>query len=154
MVEQTPRRGNEQLAPATQGIALGVDIDPAEHHGRAQRRVLAVACHVFVHLVGQFARGGENERTHRVPRRRRTGVGELHEPVKDGQRERRRFTRACLGGAHDIPAIHDVRNGSSLDGGGRGVARFGDGLENTRVQAEIGEGGSSGFCGVLCSFCH
>ena len=53
---------------------LRFHVHTAVHHGGAQRQMFAVAPYGFFHLCGEFARGGEDQRAHRMPRGRRTGI--------------------------------------------------------------------------------
>ena len=66
VIQQAARRGDQDFAATAQRFALRTDVHAAEHHGRTQRRLLAVALDAFVHLVRQFARGREDQRAHRV----------------------------------------------------------------------------------------
>ncbi|KAG0934333.1 hypothetical protein G6F31_016130 [Rhizopus arrhizus] len=92
-----------------------------------------------------------------MPRGRRAGVGQRHQPVQDGQCERGRLAGAGLRGAHDIAPFHHDGDGLGLDGRGDRVAGFGDGLQQQGVQPEIGErrrGRVSGGCYGLSGFSH
>ena len=153
VVQQPAGRGHQDFATAAQGFFLGADVDAAKHHCRTQWRVLAVALDAFVHLVGQFARGREDQRSHRMPGRRCAGVGQRHQAVQDGQRECRRLARAGLRSPHDVAPRHDRRQRLRLDGRGRGVSGVGHRLEQLGMQSEVGEsrGGSvgAGCCGYV-----
>ena len=102
VIQQAARRGDQDFAATAQRFALRTDVHAAEHHGRTQRRLLAVALDAFVHLVRQFARGREDQRAHRVPRGRGAGVGQRHQAVQDGHGERGGLAGAGLSGAHDV----------------------------------------------------
>ncbi len=157
VIEQTARRGNQHFAAAAQRFLLRTDIHAAEHHGRAQRRLLAVALDALEDLVREFARGRQDQRAHRMPGGRSAGVGQRHEAMQDRDRERRRLAGAGLGGAHDVAARHHHGNRLRLDGRRGGIAGFGDGLQQQGVQPEIVErrrGRVSGGCYGLSGFSH
>lgn len=118
VVQQAAGSRHQYFATTAQCFLLRTNIHAAKHHGRPQRRLLAVALDAFVHLVGQFTRGREDQRTHRMARGRRAGVRQRHQPVQDGQRERGRLAGACLGGAHDIAPFHHDGDGLGLMGVG------------------------------------
>ncbi|OMP13915.1 hypothetical protein COLO4_00638 [Corchorus olitorius] len=139
VVEQAARRGHEDLHAAAQLLCLRVHVDAAEHHGAAQRRVLRVLGNVVVHLVGEFARGREDQRPHRVARRRRARIGVGQQVMDDRQRETGGLAGAGLCGAHDVAAGGHHRNGGGLDGRGLGVTAFGQRAEDVRMQAEAVE---------------
>ena len=144
MIEQAPGCCDQDFAAFAKRFLLGADIDAAEHHGRAQRRELAVALDAFGHLVRQLARGREDQHAHLVPRGRRTGVGHRHQTMQDRQRKRRGLARAGLGSTHDIPAFHDERDRLRLDRRRYRVARIDHCLQQQRMQSDLGERGRTG----------
>jgi hypothetical protein len=50
VIEQPARRGDDDVHAVAQVLDLRVDVDAAEHGDRAQRLVLAVGAHAFLHL--------------------------------------------------------------------------------------------------------
>ena len=144
MIEQAPRRCDQNFAPFAKRFLLGTDIDAAEHHGRAQRRELAVALDAFGHLVRELARGREDQHTHRVPRGRRTGIGHRHQAMQDRQGKGRSLARAGLGRTHYIPALHDERDRLRLDRRRYRIARIDHCLQQQRMQSDLGERGRTG----------
>jgi hypothetical protein len=74
VVEQAARRGDQHLDTRLELQRLRLHVDAAEHHRRAQLRELGVVLDVGCDLVGQFPRGGQHQRPHRMPRGRHAGV--------------------------------------------------------------------------------
>ncbi|MNN30138.1 hypothetical protein D3C81_1437770 [compost metagenome] len=101
--------------------------------------MLGVARHVVVDLVGQFARRRQHQRTHRVARGRGTRVRHRQQALDDRQREACRLAGTGLRGAHHVLAEEDHRNGLRLDRRRRGVALFGQGAQDARIQPEAFE---------------
>ncbi len=136
VIEQAARRGNEDLHAAAQLLGLRVHVDTAEHDRAAQRRVLRVLGDVVVDLVGQLARGREDQRPHRVARRRGAGVGFRQQVLDDRQREAGGLAGAGLRRAHHVAAADHHGNRSGLDRCGPGITALGQGPQDIRVQAE------------------
>jgi hypothetical protein len=94
--------------PPAQDDGLALHVHAAEHDGRAQRRVLGVGLDVLGHLHRQFAGRRQDQRAHRVARRRHAGAGVRQQQLDDRQREAGGLAGAGLGGAHDVAALqHD-----------------------------------------------
>ncbi len=85
-------------------------------------QVLAVGFDRFVHLHRQFARRREDQRAHRVARRRGRVAGMAHQLVQQRQDEAGGLAGAGLGAAHDVVTGQDDGNGLRLDRGGIGIA--------------------------------
>ena len=137
VVQQAAGRGHQDVQRLLQRADLRIDVDAAEHHHGRQRGVLAVGLHRFGHLRGQFARGRQDQAA-RAARLALGGLG-LRQQVQDGQGEAGGLAGAGLGGGEQVAALQDLRNGLGLDGGGRGVAGFGDGAQQGISQPEVGE---------------
>ena len=54
-----------------------------------------------------------------------------------GQGERSGFAGACLGNAHDVTSVEDMRDGLFLDGGGLLVSERNQGFKHLGVQAHV-----------------
>ncbi|MNS89475.1 hypothetical protein D3C72_1234900 [compost metagenome] len=104
VVQQTARRGHEHFDALLQLQRLGLHVDAAEHDRAAQVGVLGVQLDLLRDLVGQFTRGQQHQRTHRMPRGRGGGVFVLEHALQQGQRKRRRLAGAGLRGAHHVLA--------------------------------------------------
>jgi len=139
MIQQATGRGDQHLATGAQHDLLRRNVNAAEHHAGAQRHVFAVAPGVFGDLVGQLAGRRQDERAYRMTGWRHAMVGQRHQAMQDGQRERRGLAGTGLGRAHDVPAGDDGRNRLSLNRRRRGVAGFGNRLEQVRMQAQVRE---------------
>ena len=150
MIEQPARGGDENFHPAPQRLRLRIHVHAAEHGGRAQWRELDVGFDVVVNLVGQLARGRDDQGANRMPCRRGTVAGQRHQRIDDGQRKAGGLAGAGLGGGHHVVPLHHHRDGLGLDGRGGGVPGCGDGPKHVGMQAEIAEKHRSGFsAGVL-----
>ena len=109
----TPRAHDRQLL---------LDVDAAVDDGRAQVGVLAVGPERFLDLDRELAGRREDQRAHRMPRRRGARVRHRQEPLQDRQREAGGLAGAGLGAAHDVLAGEDDGDRLRLDRRGRGVA--------------------------------
>jgi len=127
MVEQAPRCGHQHLDAFFQLNGLRLHVHAAKHHGAAQLGVFGIQRNLLRHLVGQFARGQQHQRTHGVAG---GGCGTalvLEQALQQRQRECRRLAGAGLGSAHDVLPREHHRNGLLLDGCHGLVAHFGHG---------------------------
>ncbi|CAM2160898.1 hypothetical protein PT2222_90115 [Paraburkholderia tropica] len=149
VVEQTARRRDQDFHAAAQFVRLRIHVDAAEHHRAAQRRVLRVGAHVVGDLVGQLARGREDQRAHRMARGRCARARERQETLEDRQREARGLAGAGLRGAHHVAAREDHGDGLRLDRRGRRVALLLDRSEDLGREAELIEGLSAGRDGCV-----
>ncbi|CAB3722382.1 hypothetical protein LMG3441_03947 [Achromobacter kerstersii] len=139
VVQQTAGGGHQDVQRLAQRGDLGVDVDAAEHHHGRQRGVLAVGLHRFRHLRGQFTRRGQDQATGAA------GLAAfrllLRQQMQNGQREAGGFASAGLCGGQQVAAFQHLRNGLGLNGGGRGVAGFGNGAQQGISQPEVGKRG-------------
>ena len=104
VVEQSSWRGDENLDAAAHNRQLLLDVHAAVDDGRAQVRVLAVRAEGFLDLHREFAGWREDQRAHRVPRRRMVRVRHRRQFLQDRQGEAGGLAGAGLGAAHDILA--------------------------------------------------
>ena len=139
VVEQPARGGDEDLDAGADDLELRLDVDAAVDDGRAQLGVPAVGLDRVLDLDRELARRGEDQRAHRVARRRRARVGERRQLLQDRQREAGGLAGAGLGAAHDVVAGENDGNGLRLDRRGRGVAGFFDGPQQFGPQPELGK---------------
>jgi hypothetical protein len=139
VVEQAARRGDDDLDAFPQRLGLRLDVHAAVDDEVAQRDVLAVGLHALVHLHGEFARRREDQRAHRMARRRGAGAGVAGQALQQRQDEAGGLAGAGLGAAHDVLAGEHDGNGLGLDGGGLGVAGIGHRLEQFGQQPEFFE---------------
>jgi hypothetical protein len=116
---------------------LGLHVHAAEHHGAADVGVLGVELDLLGHLVGQFARGQQHQRAHRMARRRCGAVFVLEQPVQQGQREGGGLSGSGLGGPHHVLTRHDDGNGLGLDRRHGLVAHFGHGARQRLSQRKV-----------------
>jgi len=70
MVEQPARRSDQDVHAAAQRVDLRLHADPAVHQGRFQVHVLAIGADAFFHLRGELPGRRNDQRPHRVTRRR------------------------------------------------------------------------------------
>ena len=136
VVEQAPRRGDEDVDAAAQLVDLRLHADAAEHHHAGELGVLAVGAHAFLDLRGELARrrqdqGADRQLAARVAHRR---LG--HQAMQQRQDEAGGLAGAGLGAAHDVAAGEDGGNGLGLDRGGGVVAGFVNGTQQGLGQAE------------------
>ncbi len=139
VVEQPPRSGDEDLDAGADDLELRLDVDAAVDDGRAQLGVPAVGLDRVLDLDREFPGRGQDQRAHRVPRRRRARVGQRGQLLQDRQRETGGLAGAGLGAAHDVVAGENDGNGLRLDRRGRGVAGFFDGPQQFGPQPELGK---------------
>ncbi|VVE71164.1 hypothetical protein PPN31119_03838 [Pandoraea pnomenusa] len=137
VVEQTSRRGNENVDAARELLDLRHHRHTAEHGHRRETQILAVLGHALLDLGRQLARGGQHERAHRALAvgRRRTRARREH--LQDGQREAGGFAGAGLGAGEEIAALQDGRNRLQLNRSRVGIAEVGDRTQDVGRQAEL-----------------
>ena len=150
VIEQPPRRGDENFHAGHQCGLLRFHVHAAVDHGGAQRQMLAIALHRFVHLRCEFARRGENQRPHRMARGRRAAAGHRCEHLQQRQREAGRLAGAGLRATHKIASGQHGRNRLHLDRGCFGVALVCNGALQFGNQIECCEGHQ---CGVRLDIC-
>ncbi|OFA04350.1 hypothetical protein DUGA2_26240 [Duganella sp. HH101] len=139
VVQQAARGGDQDVDAVLELLDLRVDADAAEDHGGVQLGVLAVGAHAFLDLGREFAGRGQDQRADRTGGGvagdgRAFGVG--RQTVQDGQREAGGLAGAGLCACQQVAAIQHRRDGLLLDGGGRGVAGFGNSADNSVGQTE------------------
>ena len=114
MIEQSARRGDQNVHAGAEGIVLFAVTDAAEDHGDAQ---IGEACEIAdggLDLGGEFAGRLQHQQA-------RLGLV-LIQLGKDREGERSGLARAGLGAADDVTPFHDQRNGTELNGRGVHVA--------------------------------
>jgi hypothetical protein len=137
VVEQAAGRGDQHVDAAAQRVDLRADADAAEHQRALQRKMLSIGAHILFHLRRELAGRGDDERAHRVARRRmRAGVAFLGQPLQQRQREAGGLAGAGLRGAQQVASRKNDRDGLRLDGGGGGVALARDSAEQLGPQAK------------------
>jgi hypothetical protein len=93
VVEQTPRRGHQDIDPAAQVGDLRIDADAAKDGQRVDRQMLAVGANAFLNLDRQFA--GRHQDQHARPLGG-AGIRATGQAMQDGQREAGRLAGAGL----------------------------------------------------------
>ena len=111
-VEETARRGDQDVDALLERLDLLALPDAAEDHGGAELKLAAIGAEAIVDLPRKLARRRENERM-RAPRRARPAL--LGQAMQNWQREGRGLAGARLGDAEQIPALHEKRNGLRLN---------------------------------------
>ena len=117
-IEQTARRGDQDVDAARDAVDLRVHADAAEDHGGSQLQVLAVGANGFLDLRRQLARGRQHQRADGA----RFGCRARAEQLQHGQREAGRLAGAGLCAGQQVVATQHHGNGLRLDGGGGRVA--------------------------------
>ena len=134
-VDEATGRGHAHVHAVAQFAQLAGVGDAAEHREDAMARGLGGRGEEVLDLLGQLARGRDDERRGRLL----LAVG-LH-ALQDGQAKRSGFAGAGLRGGHDIPAVQHERDGLLLDGRGLFVAKLLDGGQAAGGEAEFFERG-------------
>ena len=119
-VEQTARRGDQDVDAARQGLDLAAVAQTTDDGAEAQ----AEAATVGVEAAGDLDREFAGRRQHESARA--LGLGAflvLEKVLQHGQRERRRLAGAGLGDAQNVTALQQGGNGARLDGRRHGVVR-------------------------------
>jgi hypothetical protein len=125
VIEQAPRRGDQDIDLSAQGFHLRIDVHAAEHDHGFERQVFAIGLHRFFHLRGEFARRREYQAAWLARTRIRGGL--FIQAMQDGQRETGGLARAGLCARQQVAARQYERDGLSLNGCGCGVTGIGDG---------------------------
>ena len=99
MIDQTARRGDEDVDAAAQGVDLGAERDAAVHHGNRDARVLPIDAKALGDLRGKLTCRRQHEHARALPQR---GAAVGGEAVQDRQREGGRLTGARLRNAHEV----------------------------------------------------
>ena len=124
MVQQAAGRGHKDLHPAPQRLGLRVHRHPAIDDRCPQWQVLAIHAHALFDLNGQFARRGQDQRPHWMPRRRCAGVRVRGQLLQDRQRESGGLARPGLRSPHQVAPLEDQGNRLRLDRRGFRIALF------------------------------
>ena len=127
MVQQTTRRGDQNLDTGFQLNGLRLHVHAAKHHRAADLGVFCVGFNLLGDLISQLARGQQYQSAYWVASRRSGSVFVLQHALNQRERESGRFTSTGLGGAHHVSAFQNHRNRLRLDGGHGFVAHVGDG---------------------------
>jgi len=127
VVQQAAGGGHQHFDTLLELQGLGLHVHAAKDHCAAQLGVLGVQRDLLGNLVGQFARGQQHQRAHRVARGRCGTALVLEQALQQRQRERRRLAGAGLGSAHHVLAGENHGDGLLLDGRHGLVAHFGHG---------------------------
>ena len=130
-VQQTARRGHEDIQAFFDAADLGLHAYAAKDHGGSHVQVLAVIAHRFFHLGCQLTGGAQHQGANHAGSRGRPAV----EQVQHRQRKGGRLAGAGLGAAEQVTAFKNQRNGLLLDGGGGGVADLVHGFDDGRSQS-------------------
>jgi len=147
-VEQAAGRGDDDVDAAAHRRDLRGLADAAEDGGAADVDGLAEQADLLLDLRRELARRRDDERARSASVRRLA-----HEPLEDGQHERRGLAGARLRDPDQIAPFENLRNRRRLDRRRHGVARIGDGLEKLFGQIESTERQCSGFlCKLNCVF--
>ena len=136
MVEEPPRRGDQHVHAAVDQQILLLEGHAADQQRLGELEVLGVGVEVLGHLGRELARGGEHE----AARHARAGAA-AGEPGDHGQDEGGGLAGPGLGDAEHVAPFERGRDGVGLDRGGDLVAGLGHGLENLRIEVQVGEMG-------------
>ena len=106
-VEETPRRGDQNVDALLECLDLLALPYAAEDHGGAKLKLAAIGAETIVDLTGKLARRRKNERM-RTPRRAWPAL--LRQAVQNRQREGGGLAGTRLGNAEQIPAFDQKGN--------------------------------------------
>ncbi len=143
-VEQTARRGNQDVDAGRKQTLLRAKRHTAEHRGRGEAELAAIGAKAVGNLAGEFAGRAQYQYTAASRRGRPWLAGET---VQDRQRESGGFACAGLGDAAQVATGEYEWNGLRLDRRRRDVTLAGEGVENGREKFKIvktGQVASSG----------
>ena len=116
VIEQAARCGDQDLDAPPEELDLGVDPSAAVNDRGAECAAAAVCLHCLGDLDRQLARGGEDEDSDGMPRRREACVGGVSKAFEDRQDEGGGLAGAGLGGGKHIAAVEDEWNRRALYG--------------------------------------
>ena len=134
MVEQTARRGDDDVDAAGECIDLRLHADAAENGDHFQVEVAAIGLEAFSNLGCQFARRRQHEHAGALAHR---GLRVGGEAMQNRKRERRRLAGAGLGDAEQVLARHDHGDALGLNGSGGDIAFGCESLQEVRVEAKV-----------------
>ena len=122
MVEQPPRRGDDDVNAASERMLLRSHPDATEHGRTGDRRMDGERGEIFENLRRQLTCRREHQGSRGTPRL-------VDQAMQNRQQKRRRFAAACLGAANDVLSLHGRRNRFGLNGGRPDEAKFLDALK-------------------------
>ena len=129
MIEKPAGAGHHNLRSGAQGLKLAPETNATVDGDAAQARLPTQDAKRLVNLLGQLARGRDDQCSH-------TAARALLETLKNGQRKSRRLAGAGLGQAHDVTPGHDGRDRLLLDRGRLDIAERGYARGNARAEVE------------------
>ena len=133
-VQQTARRGNQNIDAPVQYLELLFHRRPADQERLRELVILAVGFEVIGDLRGQFACRLKDQRA------RHAGLGPaLRQNLDHRQGKGRGLSGPRLGTAQYITSHKDHRNGFFLNGGGFLITGFVNGTEEFVAKTEIGK---------------
>ena len=135
-VEQTARRGDDDIDAATDDLDLRADFQTTDHQGRGQAHVAGIGLQVFTDLGRQLTRRRQDQGA--AGFRLRTLV-EFGQAVQDRQHEGGGLAGTGLGNAHQVTAGEKMRDGLRLDRGRLVIACVLEGTQDRVGQAELGK---------------
>ena len=141
-----PGRGDQHVDAAVDQLVLVLEADAADQQRHGELHVRRVLLELLGDLRGELAGRGE----HQAARHARPGAA-LGEVRDHRQHEGAGLAGAGLGDAEHVAAFERVRDRLDLDRGGGDVAGFGHGLQDPRVQREIGECGHVACVGSVAA---
>jgi multidrug resistance efflux pump len=133
-IEETTRRGNENVDAITQRLLLRVHADATEDDEVAKRQMTTVRAEALADLRGELTRRREDEAADVAVTAARGNVGEA---LKDRQRKRGSFAGARLSETEKVATSEHVRNRAFLDGCRFLVTLGSDRLRDRRNQPEL-----------------
>ena len=113
-VQQTARRGDQQIDTTFQTLDLRVDRLAANHHRHFDRRAFGIAAQVHGDLLRQLTGRGKHQTAHGA---RRGAAFQLHHLCDKRHTKGRCLAGAGLGKAHHVTAIHGLGDCLALDRG-------------------------------------
>ena len=135
-VDEPARRGDDDVDAAPQLLDLALDVGSAVDGDGAQSGGLGQRFEHLAHLDGELTGGDEDERLGPTG----LGRGGGHRALQQRHAEGQRLARAGLGLAADVAAGEGVLHGHGLDGERGMDALLLEGLDDGRVDAQLGEG--------------
>ena len=135
VVDQTARGGHDHVHATTQRVLLRAHAGAAVDGGAGDAQVLAVVAQAVVHLHGQFAGRGQDQRARlaRTVDRLRRGA----QVLQQRQAERGGLAGTGLRAGHQVVAGQGQRNGLGLDRGGGLVTLFFQGTQQEGRKPEV-----------------
>ena len=129
MIEQPTGCCNQHIDASVNQLVLLFEAHAANQQSFGQFAVFRIGVEVFSNLRGQFAGWAKHQTAGHSRARAATSQQGDHGQGKTGS-----LAGSGLCDAQDIFSFECRRNGSSLNGGGGVIARFGDGFKDLCVQ--------------------